>query len=171
MACRKIACLLRSAARPGAVLRGSEKRRCDFFLRRHARRLLRSVCKATITVWSWNIAAKSLQHLAPDFERKHPAVKVNVDMTGARMQTRLMLSLAAGVGAPDVSQFELTDAPRYIATGRLTDLTPVAAKYKTPVSGFAVGQLHLARARVCHPLGHRAMRGLLQARPVSAVRH
>ena len=84
-----------------------------------------------ITVWSWNIAAKSLQHLAPDFERQHPAVKVNVDMTGARMQTRLMLSLAAGVGAPDVSQFELTDAPRYIATGRLTDLTPVAAKYKT----------------------------------------
>lgn len=86
--------------------------------------------KGAITVWSWNIAAKSLQRLAPDFERRQPAVKVNVDMTGARMQTRLMLSLAAGVGAPDVSQFELTDAPRYIATGRLADLTPVAEKYK-----------------------------------------
>ncbi len=84
-----------------------------------------------VTVWSWNIAAKSLKHLAPVFERTQPAVKVDVDMTGARMQTRLMLSLAAGVGAPDVSQFELTDAPRYIATGRLTDLTSVAAKYKT----------------------------------------
>lgn len=84
-----------------------------------------------ITVWSWNIAAKSLQRLAPDFQRKQRAVKVNVDMTGARMQTRLMLSLASDVGAPDVSQFELTDAPRYIATGRLTDLTSVAAKYKT----------------------------------------
>ncbi len=84
-----------------------------------------------ISVWSWNIAAKSLQHLAPRFERIQPAVKVDIDMTGARMQTRLMLSLAAGVGAPDVSQFELTDAPRYIATGRLTDLTEVAAKYKS----------------------------------------
>ena len=67
----------------------------------------------------------------PRLRAETSAVKVNVDMTGARMQTRLMLSLAAGVGAPDVSQFELTDAPRYIATGRLTDLTPVAAKYKT----------------------------------------
>jgi lactose/L-arabinose transport system substrate-binding protein len=84
-----------------------------------------------VTVWSWNIAAKSLQHLAPQFERTQPAVKVDVDMTGARMQTRLMLSLAAGVGAPDVSQFELTDAPRYIATGRLTDLTSVAEKYRS----------------------------------------
>ena len=86
--------------------------------------------KGEITVWSWNIAAKSLHHLAPIFEQQHPSVKVDVDMTGARMQSRLMLSLAAGVGAPDVSQFELSDAPRYIATGRLTDLTPVAAKYK-----------------------------------------
>src|SRR5206468_10081609 len=83
-----------------------------------------------VTVWSWNIAAKSLQHLAPQFERTQPTVKVDVDMTGARMQTRLMLSLAAGVGAPDVSQFELTYAPRYIATGKLTDLTSVAEKYR-----------------------------------------
>lgn len=83
-----------------------------------------------LTVWSWNIAAKSLQHLAPEFEKTQPAVKVSVDMTGARMLTRLMLAMAAGVGAPDVSQLELTDAPRYISTERLTDLTPVAAKYK-----------------------------------------
>jgi lactose/L-arabinose transport system substrate-binding protein len=84
-----------------------------------------------LTVWSWNIAAKSLQRLIPDFNRRVPHVKVQVDMTGARMQTRLMLSLAADVGAPDISQFELTDAPRYIATRRLADLTPVAAKYRT----------------------------------------
>src|ERR1041384_6875079 len=59
-----------------------------------------------VTVWSWNIAAKSLQRLVPDFNRKYPQVHVEVDMTGARMQARLMLSLTAGVGAPDVSQFE-----------------------------------------------------------------
>ena len=51
-----------------------------------------------LTVWSWNIAAKSLQQLAPEFEKTQPRIHVNVDMTGARMQTRLMLSLAAGVG-------------------------------------------------------------------------
>jgi lactose/L-arabinose transport system substrate-binding protein len=86
--------------------------------------------QGTVTAWSWNIAAKSLKELVPGYERTHLGVHVAVDMTGANMQTRLMLSLAAGVGAPDVSQFELTDAPRYIATGRLADLTPVAGKYR-----------------------------------------
>lgn len=86
--------------------------------------------RGTITVWSWNIAAKALQDITPAFEQRYPDARVNVDMTGANMQTRFMLSLAAGVGAPDVSQLQLTDAPHYIATGRLADLTPVAAKYK-----------------------------------------
>ncbi|HEX5322977.1 MAG TPA: sugar ABC transporter substrate-binding protein [Capsulimonadaceae bacterium] len=92
-----------------------------------------------IIVWSWNIAAKSLQDISPAFEKRDPGAKVNVDMTGANMQTRFMLSLAAGVGAPDVSQLQLTDAPHYIATHRLADLTPVAAKYqsKFPPSRWA----------------------------------
>jgi lactose/L-arabinose transport system substrate-binding protein len=84
-----------------------------------------------ITVWSWNIAAKALQDITPAFEQRFPRAEVDVDMTGANMQTRFMLSLAAGVGAPDVSQLQLTDAPHYIATGRLADLTPVAAKYQS----------------------------------------
>ncbi|MBC8136152.1 MAG: sugar ABC transporter substrate-binding protein [Fibrella sp.] len=83
-----------------------------------------------ITVWSWNIAAKALQERIPAYEKRNPSVQVTVDMTGARMSTRLMLSLAAGVGAPDVSQLQISDAPHYIATRRLADLTPVAAKYK-----------------------------------------
>lgn len=90
-----------------------------------------------VTVWSWNIAAKSLQSLVPAFEKRNPDVKVKVDMTGARMQTRLMLSLISGVGAPDVSQFELVDAPHYIATGKLADLTPVAAKYRAMFPAYA----------------------------------
>ncbi|HEY3411555.1 MAG TPA: sugar ABC transporter substrate-binding protein [Armatimonadota bacterium] len=92
--------------------------------------------KGNVTVWSWNIAAKSLQQLVPAFEKRHPGVRVNVDMTGARMTTRLMLSLASGVGAPDVSQFELSDAPRYIATGKLADLTPVAMKYRSSFPAY-----------------------------------
>ncbi len=84
----------------------------------------------SITVWSWNIAAKSLMRLIPGFNKLYPDVKVNVDMTGAQMQTRLMLSLACGVGAPQVSQLQLTDAPHYIDTGRLADLTPVAAQLR-----------------------------------------
>ncbi len=84
----------------------------------------------SLQVWSWNIAAKSLQDLTPAYEQHDPGVHVTVDMTGARMTTRLMLSLAAGVGAPDVSQLQNQDAPHYSVTGRLMDLTPVAAKYQ-----------------------------------------
>ncbi len=83
-----------------------------------------------IEAWGWNIAAKSLQKLVPGFERRYPNVTVNVNMTGANLQTRFLLSLSAGVGAPDVSQLQMVDAPKYIATGRMTDLTPVAAKYE-----------------------------------------
>lgn len=95
-----------------------------------------SAPKGDVTVWSWNIAAKSLQQLVPAFEKRQPGVRVNVDMTGARMTTRLMLSLASGVGAPDVSQFELSDAPRYIATGKLADLSPVAMKYRAQFPAY-----------------------------------
>src|SRR5690349_18791879 len=56
--------------------------------------------RGDLTVWSWNIAAKSLQGLIPAFERDYPHVHVAVDMTGARMETRVMLSLASNVGAP-----------------------------------------------------------------------
>ncbi|MGI4789771.1 MAG: ABC transporter substrate-binding protein [Janthinobacterium lividum] len=90
-----------------------------------------ALVEGQVKVWSWNTAAKSLQALTPAFEKQDPHVRVSVDMTGARMQTRLMLSLIAGVGAPDVSQLFSTDAPHYIATGRLTDLTSVAAKYRS----------------------------------------
>lgn len=86
--------------------------------------------RGDITVWSWNIAAKSLAKLVPEFNRRYPHVRVNVEMTGADMQTRFLLSLSAGVGGPDISQLQMAETPKYIATGRMTDLTPVAAKYE-----------------------------------------
>jgi lactose/L-arabinose transport system substrate-binding protein len=90
----------------------------------------RSAVAGDLHIWSWNIAAEALKAISPAYEATYPHVKVNVDMTGADMTMRFMLSLAAGTGAPDVSQLQMTDVPRYIATGCLTDLTPVAAKYK-----------------------------------------
>jgi lactose/L-arabinose transport system substrate-binding protein len=83
-----------------------------------------------LEIWSWNIAAESLKHLIPEFERQNPGIHVNVNMNGARMQSRLLLALSAGVGAPDISQLQLVDAPRYTYTGALTDLTSAAARYK-----------------------------------------
>jgi len=89
-----------------------------------------NLVRGHIQAWGWNIAAKSLQKLVPAFNRRYPHVKVDVEMTGANLQTRFLLSLSADVGAPDVSQLQMVDAPKYIATGRMTDLSAVAAKYE-----------------------------------------
>ena len=32
----------------------------------------------TVTIWSWDVAAKALKRLAPEFEAKHPGTKVDV---------------------------------------------------------------------------------------------
>src|SRR5688572_18911954 len=86
---------------------------------------------ARLTVWSWNIAAKSLRSLVPTFQKTRcPGVDVNVEMSGTNLQTRFLLSLSAGAGAPDIMQLQCHEASRYTATGRLTDLTAVAAKYE-----------------------------------------
>ena len=82
-----------------------------------------------LQVWGWNIAAASLNKLVPGFNEVYPHVRINVNMTGANLQSRFLLSLSAGVGAPEVSQLQLAEASRYARTLRLTDLTPVAEKY------------------------------------------
>jgi ABC-type glycerol-3-phosphate transport system substrate-binding protein len=85
--------------------------------------------KGDIQVWSWNIAAASLDKLVPGFRQLYPNCEVHVNMSGANLQSRFLLSLSAGVGAPDISQLQCREAPRYAVTGKLTDLTPVAGKY------------------------------------------
>src|SRR4051812_17843410 len=57
--------------------------------------------KAQTEIWSWNIAAMSLNNLVPDFEKGHPATRIDVKMNGANVATRFLLSLAADTGAPD----------------------------------------------------------------------
>ncbi|MCP4640923.1 MAG: sugar ABC transporter substrate-binding protein [bacterium] len=87
-----------------------------------------------VTVWSWNIAAASLEGLIPAFSKRHPYIDVKIDMNGTNMQSRFLLSLVAGVGAPDISQLQLVDAPRFGPSGRMTDLTEFAAKYEKDFS-------------------------------------
>lgn len=86
--------------------------------------------KGEIDVWAWNIAAGSLQKLLPEFNEKYPNIKVNISKTGWQVQSRLLLSLSAGVGAPDITQLLVTETQRYTSTDRLMDLTSVAGKYE-----------------------------------------
>lgn len=83
----------------------------------------------TLQIDGWNIAAASLQAVAPEFHEAHPDVRAHVNMSGALLQARFMLALSAGVGAPDVSQLQAQEVMRYAVTGRLADLTPLARKY------------------------------------------
>lgn len=83
-----------------------------------------------LNVWSWNIAAKSLKSISPAYQERYPHIGVNVEMSGTRVQTRFLLALSAGAGAPDVMQLETHEAPRFIATGQIADLTAVAARYE-----------------------------------------
>ncbi len=95
--------------------------------------------RAPVEVWGWNLAAESLDHLAPDFERANPGIDLQVKVSGAMVQTRLLLSLTGGVGEPGICQLQEREAPKYTTTGRLADMKQWASKYEAqfPVSSWA----------------------------------
>ena len=86
--------------------------------------------KSRVEAWGWNIAGKSLGELAPIFERDHADVDVDVKVSGTAMQSRFLLAMASGRGAPDVMQLQEREAGKYTSTHRLADFTPWAAKYE-----------------------------------------
>ena len=85
--------------------------------------------KTTIEVWSWNIAAMSLDQFSDEFEEENPDTDIFVNRNGTNMTSRLLLSLAGGVGAPDVSQLQEREAGKFTATGTLADLSEYADQY------------------------------------------
>jgi len=85
---------------------------------------------AEIEVWAWNIAAASLKDVLPLFNAAYPNIKVNINMCQTNMQSRFLLSLSAGIGAPDISQLELGEVQKYISTKKMMDLADLAKKYE-----------------------------------------
>lgn len=83
-----------------------------------------------IEVWGWNIAGQALGLLEPEFERTHPDSDLVLKVVGTQMQSRFILALTSGRGAPDVMQLQEREAGRYTRTGRLADITQWAAKYE-----------------------------------------
>jgi lactose/L-arabinose transport system substrate-binding protein len=102
--------------------------------------------REVVEVWGWNIAAEALDILVPEFERENPGVDVRVVRSGANLQSRFLLGMAAGVGAPDISQLQEREAAKFTATGRLKDLTELAGKYADQFSpAFWESGLHEGR--------------------------
>lgn len=85
---------------------------------------------ARVEAWGWNIAGLSLQALAPEFERRRPDVDMDVKVSGTAMQSRFLLAMASGRGAPDVMQLQEREAGKYTSTGRLADLTARVGRYE-----------------------------------------
>jgi len=80
----------------------------------------------TLTFWTWvpNIADEVAL-----FEKKYPAIKVNVVNAGQgqAQYTKLRTALQASNGAPDVCQIEYEYMPTFTITDSLLDLRPYGA--------------------------------------------
>lgn len=86
--------------------------------------------KTNVEVWGWNIAGEALGLVKPEFEQTHPETVIDLKVVGTAMQSRFLLSLSTGRGAPDIMQLQEREAAKYTNTGRLADLSSWAAKYE-----------------------------------------
>lgn len=85
----------------------------------------------TVTVWSWDAAAKALQSTVPSFNKKYPNVKVNVvDLGNQNVYDRGLAGCAAGgADMPDVYSIENNEAEVFWARfpNCFTDLNTLGA--------------------------------------------
>ena len=90
--------------------------------------------KGDVTVWGWNVAAKSLDANVAGFNKLYPNVKVTVqDLGQANVYDKLTTGLAAGgTGLPDVVQVESDRMDVYTTQfpEGFADLTEKASKYE-----------------------------------------
>jgi lactose/L-arabinose transport system substrate-binding protein len=103
-----------------------------------SRKVTQKPNQKSVEIWDWNIAAMSLDALIPGFSAQHPDINVFVTRNGTAIESRLLLSLAANTGAPDITALQQTQTPRFTETKRLLDLTSRAEKYKSdfPVAAW-----------------------------------
>ncbi|MGH3240485.1 MAG: ABC transporter substrate-binding protein [Spirillospora sp.] len=93
----------------------------------------KAAIKGTVSVWSWDVAAKALKRLAPAFEQRNPGTKVEVvDIGYDNAYDKITVGLKSGKGLPDVLTVEGSRMPGYIGVfpGGLYDLTSLAGRLK-----------------------------------------
>ena len=80
-----------------------------------------------LTFWTW---VPDIQKEVALFQRKYPAIKVNVVNAGQGQPhyQKLRTALTAGSGAPDVAQLEFQNVPTFTLTKDLLDLRPYGAE-------------------------------------------
>jgi len=80
----------------------------------------------TLTFWTW---VPNISQEVAVFEKKYPAIKVNVVNAGQGLPqyTKLRTALTAGKGTPDLAQIEYEYIPTFTITKSLVDLRPYGA--------------------------------------------
>lgn len=80
----------------------------------------------TLTFWTW---VPDIKNEVALFEKKYPAIKVDVENVGqgAPHYQKLRTALKAGKGAPDVAQMEFQYISSFTVTDSLLDLAPYGA--------------------------------------------
>ena len=100
--------------------------------------------KGNITVWSWNVAAKSLKIAATNFQAKYPNAKVTVVDGGSNSQVydKLTTGLASKTGLPDVVSVEGDHIPTYVSKfpDGFVDLTPTIKPIATNFLKAKIGE-------------------------------
>jgi len=75
----------------------------------------------TITLWNW---MKYEESIIPEFEQRHPGIKVQESVLGPwDLHDKFLISLAAGTGGPDVAELVTRRFSSFMETGALTDIT------------------------------------------------
>lgn len=95
----------------------------------------------TLTFWTW---VPDISEEVALFQKKYPAIKVNVVNAGqgSKQYTKLRTALQAGSGAPDVCQIEYQYIPTFTITNSLLDLRPYGASaLRGKFVGWAWGQI------------------------------
>jgi multiple sugar transport system substrate-binding protein len=80
----------------------------------------------TLTFWTW---VPNISQEVALFQKKYPAIKVNVLNVGQGLPqyTKLRTALTAGKGTPDLTQIEYEYIPTFTITKSLVDLRPYGA--------------------------------------------
>ncbi|MFN3981657.1 MAG: ABC transporter substrate-binding protein, partial [Caldilinea sp.] len=100
--------------------------------------------QTTITVWGWPAADVAYESFLADFEAAYPDIKLDIQMMPtAEQHDKLLASLAAGAGAPDVAMIEINYIDKFVAKGGLVDLLTEpfnAGQYKDEMVAYKWAQ-------------------------------
>ena len=89
-----------------------------------------------LTIWGWEFI-KDTVGVAEDFLAENPGVEIEFQVIAAGdLYQKLLLTLSAGSGAPDIVALENSRVPQFIQTGGLMDLTRWADPYRDQFTDY-----------------------------------